>query len=257
MDKNLPTTAGRSVGASITGSTSPVLRWKAERRSTLFIHDFPDCSVDIDLASIPLESRGRAAQRAGGAHPYRRRTESETGIRAVLQTHNPRWDAHHCHHWRCKLKLKSRQLRGHYILRKNAISSEPWEEFGFAALPVVSLRPIYTVVVLCCVRSPAHPEILRRQNILIHKELIARYSMVLSCILLSHNRPLSEVLNPRWKILPEPFQNEFSGMDFWGSITEEEQKRVPERMLSMENAFHSTGFRLPDVILNAASQTGI
>lgn len=49
--------------------------------------------------------------------------------------------------------------------------------------------------------------------------------------LLSHNRPLAEVLNPRWKDIAEPFYREFSGMTF-ETIALEELTAVPNRMIA-------------------------
>jgi len=48
--------------------------------------------------------------------------------------------------------------------------------------------------------------------------------------LLSHKRPLSEVLSPRWKDITAPFQNEFSGMTF-EDVSLEALREVPESML--------------------------
>ena len=56
----------------------------------LFIHDFPRLSVDIDLAWIPLESREVALPNVREALTrIAAELEAQTGIRAVLQTHNP------------------------------------------------------------------------------------------------------------------------------------------------------------------------
>ncbi|MCA6222074.1 hypothetical protein KZ793_16470 [Photorhabdus sp. UCH-936] len=49
--------------------------------------------------------------------------------------------------------------------------------------------------------------------------------------LLSHPRPLSEVLNPRWKDISELYVNEFSGMTF-NSVLLEDLNSVSELMIS-------------------------
>lgn len=74
--------------------------------------------------------------------------------------------------------------------------------------------------------------------------------------LLSHNRPLAEVLNPRWKDIAEPFYREFSGMTF-ETIATEELTAVPNRMI----AALKSCFTQQDVDfychLNEANQTGV
>ncbi len=105
------------------------------------------------------------------------------------------------------------------------------EEFGFAALPVVSLPDLYGGKLRAAL-DRQHPRDFYDVKMLLDTQGIDR-SIFNGFIayLLSHNRPLSEVLNPRWKDITEPFQNEFSGMTF-EEVSLEELKEVPKRMLS-------------------------
>ncbi len=48
--------------------------------------------------------------------------------------------------------------------------------------------------------------------------------------LLSHSRPLAEVMNPRWKDISAIYNQEFSGMTF-DDVSLEELIAVPEQML--------------------------
>ncbi len=105
------------------------------------------------------------------------------------------------------------------------------EEFGFAALPVVSLPDLYGGK-LCAALDRQHPRDFYDVKMLLDTQGIdCSIFNGFIVYLLSHNRPLSEVLNPRWKDITEPFQNEFSGMTF-EEVSLEELKEVPERMLS-------------------------
>ncbi|HBA6524171.1 TPA: nucleotidyl transferase AbiEii/AbiGii toxin family protein [Escherichia coli] len=200
----------------------------------LFIHDFPRLSVDIDLAWIPLESREVALPNVREALTrIAAELKAQTGIRAVLQTHNPDEMRIIVTTDDAQIKIEvSPVARGTlYPPQERDIVGAVEEEFGFAALPVVSLPDLYGGK-LCAALDRQHPRDFYDVKMLLDTQEIDR-SIFNGFIvyLLSHNRPLSEVLNPRWKDITEPFQNEFSGMTF-EEVSLEELKEVPERMLS-------------------------
>ncbi|END1512324.1 nucleotidyl transferase AbiEii/AbiGii toxin family protein [Escherichia coli] len=200
----------------------------------LFIHDFPRLSVDIDLAWIPLESREVALPNVREALTrIAAELEAQTGIRAVLQTHNPDEMRIIVTTDDAQIKIEASPVaRGTlYPPQERDIVGAVEEEFGFAALPVVSLPDLYGGK-LCAALDRQHPRDFYDVKMLLDTQGIDR-SIFNGFIvyLLSHNRPLSEVLNPRWKDITEPFQNEFSGMTF-EEVSLEELKEVPERMLS-------------------------
>ncbi|SQL91082.1 nucleotidyl transferase AbiEii/AbiGii toxin family protein [Escherichia coli] len=200
----------------------------------LFIHDFPRLSVDIDLAWIPLESREVALPNVREALTrIAAELEAQTGIRAVLQNHNPDEMRIIVTTDDAQIKIEvSPVARGTlYPPQERDIVGAVEEEFGFAALPVVSLPDLYGGK-LCAALDRQHPRDFYDVKMLLDTQGIDR-SIFNGFIvyLLSHNRPLSEVLNPRWKDITEPFQNEFSGMTF-EEVSLEELKEVPERMLS-------------------------
>lgn len=200
----------------------------------LFIHDFPRLSVDIDLAWIPLESREVALPNVREALTrIAAELEAQTGIRAVLQPHNPDEMRIIVTTDDAQIKIEvSPVARGTlYPPQERDIVGAVEEEFGFAALPVVSLPDLYGGK-LCAALDRQHPRDFYDVKMLLDTQGIDR-SIFNGFIvyLLSHNRPLSEVLNPRWKDITEPFQNEFSGMTF-EEVSLEELKEVPERMLS-------------------------
>lgn len=112
----------------------------------LFIHDFPRLSVDIDLAWIPLESREVALPNVREALTrIAAELEAQTGIRAVLQTHNPDEMRIIVTTDDAQIKIEvSPVARGTlYPPQERDIVGVVEEEFGFAALPVVSLPDLY------------------------------------------------------------------------------------------------------------------
>lgn len=86
--------------------------------------------------------------------------------------------------------------------------------FGYASLPVVSLPDLYGGK-LCAALDRQHPRDFYDVKLLLDaQELDRPIFNGFIVYLLSHNRPLAEVLNPRWKDIAEPFYREFSGMTF-------------------------------------------
>ncbi len=86
--------------------------------------------------------------------------------------------------------------------------------FGYASLPVVSLPDLYGGK-LCAALDRQHPRDFYDVKLLLDaQELDRPIFNGFIAYLLSHNRPLAEVLNPRWKDIAEPFYREFSGMTF-------------------------------------------
>jgi len=102
--------------------------------------------------------------------------------------------------------------------------------FGYASLPVVSLPDLYGGK-LCAALDRQHPRDFYDVKLLLDaQELDRPIFNGFIAYLLSHNRPLAEVLNPRWKDIAEPFYREFSGMTF-ETIALEELTAVPYRMI--------------------------
>ena len=87
-------------------------------------------------------------------------------------------------------------------------------EFGFALLHVVSLPDLYDGK-LCAALDRQHPRDLFDVKYLIETQGIERNIFDgFITYLLSHNRPISELLNPKWKDITDIYHNEFLGMTF-------------------------------------------
>ncbi|MGD2620511.1 nucleotidyl transferase AbiEii/AbiGii toxin family protein, partial [Escherichia coli] len=116
-------------------------------------------SVDIDLAWIPLESREVALPNVREALTrIAAELEAQTGIRAVLQTHNPDEMRIIVTTDDAQIKIEvSPVARGTlYPPQERDIVGAVEEEFGFAALPVVSLPDLYGGK-LCAALDRQHP----------------------------------------------------------------------------------------------------
>ncbi|HBR8219433.1 TPA: nucleotidyl transferase AbiEii/AbiGii toxin family protein [Klebsiella pneumoniae subsp. pneumoniae] len=200
----------------------------------LFIRDFPRLSVDIDLAWVPLESRAIALPHIRDALArIAANLQQQAGMSAVLQ-------ANRSDEMRVIVTTDSAQIkievspvaRGTlYPPQEREVVGAVEDVFGYASLPVVSLPDLYGGK-LCAALDRQHPRDFYDVKLLLDaQELDRPIFNGFIVYLLSHNRPLAEVLNPRWKDIAEPFYREFSGMTF-ETIALEELTAVPNRMIA-------------------------
>lgn len=200
----------------------------------LFVRDFPRLSVDIDLAYIPLESRDVALPNVRAA--LRRIAEilqQQTGISAVLQTNNPDEMRIVVSSQEAQIKIEvSPVARGTlYHPEERDVVEAVEDEFGFATIQVVSLADLYGGK-LCAALDRQHPRDFYDVKMLLETQGIDRLIFNgFITYLLGHPRPLSEVLNPRWKDISELYANEFSGMTF-DAASLEELNAIPHLMVT-------------------------
>jgi predicted nucleotidyltransferase component of viral defense system len=199
----------------------------------LFVRDFPRLSVDIDLAYLPLEPRAEALKNVRSA--LQRIVDSlnqEHGIVSAVQDNRQDEMRIIVNTSEAQIKVEvSPVARGtlHPPVMMDIIESVE-DEFGFASIQVVSLPDLYGSK-LCAALDRQHPRDLFDVKILLETEGINReiFNGFIT-YLLSHNRPLSEVLNPRWKDLSETFEKEFKGMTF-ATITFDELNQTTHQMI--------------------------
>ena len=200
----------------------------------LFVRNFPRLSVDIDLAYIPLENRDEALPHVREAlSRIASILETQSGLNAVLQTNNSDEMRIFVSSEDAQIKVEvSPVARGTlYPPDERDIVETVEDEFGFAAIQVVSLPDLYGGKI-CAALDRQHPRDFYDVKMLLESQGIDR-SIFNGFItyLLSHPRPLAEVLDPRWKDISQLFRNEFYGMTF-NEVALEELTVIPERMLS-------------------------
>ncbi len=183
----------------------------------LFYRDLPRLSVDIDLAYLGREPRTEALhtiravldeiaetieKRMSGVVVQKSYENKEDALRLVVQ----RADVN------VKIEL-SPVLRGiAFQVQQKAICPRAEDEFGFVEVPVLSMGDLYGGKI-CAALDRQHPRdffdiwlLLKNEGI---TEEIRKGTLV---YLLSHRKPLSDLLNPKLKELKRVFQNEFEGM---------------------------------------------
>lgn len=200
----------------------------------LFVRDFPRLSVDIDLAYIPLESRDTALSNVRAALARIAEVlQQQAGISAVLQMNNPEEMRIVVSSQEAQIKIEvSPVARGAlYPPEERDVVEAVEDEFGFASIQVVSLADLYGGK-LCAALDRQHPRDFYDVKTLLETQCIDRQIFNgFITYLLGHPRPLSEVLNPRWKDISGLYANEFNGMTF-NAVSLEELNAIPELMVT-------------------------
>jgi predicted nucleotidyltransferase component of viral defense system len=182
----------------------------------LFVRDLPRLSVDIDLVYLPLESRDetldnvkaaldRIAARINQSLPNIQIQKAFThsdALRMVVSQHNVR----------VKIEL-SPVLRGSVFPPKN-LSVRPIveETFGYAELPVLTVPDLYAGKI-CATLDRQHPRDLFDIKLLLENEGISNdLRQTFLVYLISHNRPMAELLGAPRKDIQAIYESEFQRM---------------------------------------------
>ncbi|WP_455231065.1 nucleotidyl transferase AbiEii/AbiGii toxin family protein [Geopseudomonas aromaticivorans] len=182
----------------------------------LFVRNLPRLSVDIDLAYLPNSPRDQALNEVRAAleriaASVERRLPA---VKATVQANRP-------DELRILVRTAAAQIKVEVspVLRGTVHPPQPSdvvdqveEEFGFASIPVVSLPDLYGGK-LCAALDRQHPRDLFDVMLMLREEGLTREIFEGFLVyLISHGRPLADLLEPRWKPLEQIFQAEFAGM---------------------------------------------
>ena len=184
----------------------------------LFLRDMPRLSVDIDLTYVPVADRESSLQEIDaamkriaaaiehgvpGARVNASAPKGEKGITKLIV----RADG-------VQIKIEvTPVLRGCvYEPAVKSVSARVEEEFGFAEMPVVSFADLYAGKIVAAL-DRQHPRDLFDVRDLFAKEGIAdKVRKAFVVYLLSHDRPMAEVLAPQRLDISAEYQRGFEGM---------------------------------------------
>ncbi|SDU31219.1 nucleotidyl transferase AbiEii/AbiGii toxin family protein [Geopseudomonas guangdongensis] len=182
----------------------------------LFVRSLPRLSVDIDLAYLPNLPRDQALKEVRAALE-RIAASVERGLPAVKAT----VQANRPDELRILVRTAAAQIKVEVspVLRGTVHPPQPLdvvdeveEAFGFASIPVVSLPDLYGGK-LCAALDRQHPRDLFDVMLMLREEGLTREIFEGFLVyLISHGRPIADLLEPRWKPLEQIFQAEFAGM---------------------------------------------
>jgi predicted nucleotidyltransferase component of viral defense system len=204
-------------------STSTVFGLKGGTAINLFVQDLPRLSVDLDLVYLPIQDRETSLQ--GIHHDLERMNHAlqKRGFR--VQSVALRGTEYGCKlivsqaqklENRVKLEV-SPVLRG-TVFETTLREAQPQviQHFGYAQVPVVSLPDLYAGKIMAAL-DRQHPRDLFDISKIFEQDLLSPvfFPMLMQALmvyLISHDRPISEVLQPKFKDISNEYQNHFVGM---------------------------------------------
>ena len=186
----------------------------------LFDRDFPRLSVDIDLTYLPFDDRAVALANIGAAlGKLKNKIEAAIpGATATLVTQGDGSEAKlHCQFQGAQIKVEvNTTMRGHlFAPRLLACADKVQDEFEvFIEMAVASKGDLYGGKI-CAALDRQHPRDLFDVHHLLNGEgLTDEIKQGFIAGLLSHSRPIHEVLFPTMRDQQRTFDTQFSGMAF-------------------------------------------
>ena len=195
----------------------PCFALKGGTAINLFVRDLPRLSVDIDLVYLPTHDRAQALEAIKSAlKRIAQRIQSVFPSVHITETFLDKSDALRLiiAHKGVQIKIElSPVLRGTVyepVIRSVTASVE--DQFGFAEIAVVSLADLYAGK-LCAALDRQHPRDLYDVKLLLENEGVTEeIRKAFLVYLISHPRPISEILNPTLKELQPVYDGEFVAM---------------------------------------------
>lgn len=186
----------------------------------LFERNLPRLSVDIDLTYVPFDERAIALGNIEAALG-RIKTKIEKSFEGVTVTKVQQGDGTeaklHCQYQRTHIKIEVNTImRGHICPpRMMACTDKVQEQFeAFAEIAVVSKGELYGGKI-CAALDRQHPrDLFDVKHLLDDEGLTHDIKQGMIAGLLSHPRPISEVLFPTFKDQRAIFDAQFAGMAF-------------------------------------------
>ncbi|WP_396587570.1 nucleotidyl transferase AbiEii/AbiGii toxin family protein [Bermanella sp. R86510] len=183
----------------------------------LFVREFPRLSVDIDLVYLPMKNRDAALQEiCNGLDAISIDLKAAFKDIELTEAYKSKHDALRLivarHGVQIKVEL-SPVLRGTvYEPKLMEVCAAVEDEFGYVEVPVVALADLYAGKI-CAALDRQHPRDLFDVKWLLENEgLTDEIRKALLVYLLSHNRPMAELLRPQFKDISAIYAGEFANM---------------------------------------------
>jgi predicted nucleotidyltransferase component of viral defense system len=209
----------------------PCFALKGGTAINLFVRDLPRLSVDIDLVFLPTAEREQALKQITEAlSRIALRIKEVLRNARVMEQFREKSDALRLiiSHQDVQVKIElSPVLRGTVFKpRTLGVCDKVEERFGYAEIAVVDLADLYAGKI-CAALDRQHPRDLFDIKVLLEKEgLTHTIRQALVIYLISHSRPVVELLNPVRKDIRSLYEGEFTNMvDELPAVAELEQSR--------------------------------
>lgn len=184
----------------------------------LFVRDMPRLSVDIDLTYVPVEPREASLKGIDAAMRRIGATISKNlkGARVAPRILNPENIAAkldvELDGARIKIEVTPVSRGCVYAPVTMSVSAQVEENFGFAETQVVSFPDLYAGKIVAALDRQHPRDLFDVRQLLATEGLSDELRAAFIVYMLSHNRPMSEVLAPRLKDLALEFDRGFVGM---------------------------------------------
>lgn len=178
----------------------------------LFYRDLPRLSVDIDLTYLPNHDRNESL--AGIRDGLTALAQDLRNFGAKVKLQDGESSKVFVRHMGTEIKIEtSPVLRGtvHGVSRQRVLPKVE-EHFGFAEMQVLDFKDIYAGKI-CAALDRQHPrDLFDVRQLLENEGLDADLKNTFLVYLLSHGRPMAEVLSPNLLDITDIFLREFDGM---------------------------------------------
>jgi len=184
----------------------------------LFVRNMPRFSVDIDLTYLPLADRKtslaeidaamtRIAEHIQKGIPGVRVTSSKLKEEGIISKHFVELDG-----VRIKIEVTP-VLRGCvYEPEKRSVAEAVEAAFGFAEIQVVSFADLYAGKLVAAFDRQHPRDLFDVLDLLANKGISDELRKAFVVYILSHNRPMAEVLAPTLQDITQEFARGFEGM---------------------------------------------
>jgi len=184
----------------------------------LFLRDVPRLSVDIDLTYLPVKDRAASLAEIDAA--MKRIEERITGKLRGAQVTSVKLKAenivtkHFVEEDGVQIKIEvTPVLRGCvYEPAKRATSPKAEDQFGFAEIQVVSFADLYAGKLVAALDRQHPRDLFDVRDLLANEGITDELRRAFVVYILSHNRPMSEVLAPARLDVSQEFERGFDGM---------------------------------------------
>ncbi len=198
----------------------PCFALKGGTAINLFVRNMPRLSVDIDLSYLPVEDRDTSLQNIDTALNNVESNIQKAIPGSIINKSNLTGTSY------CIRLLISRRnvmikvevtpvLRGSvHPPQEKELSVNAEKEFGYARMQLLSFEDLYAGK-LCATLDRQHPRDLFDIHYLLNNEGVTEsIKNTFLVYLISHNRPISELLAPRPQDISALYESEFKGMTY-------------------------------------------
>jgi predicted nucleotidyltransferase component of viral defense system len=184
----------------------------------LFYRDMPRLSVDIDLAYLPVQSRQeslatietalrRIAESAQSGSPVEDITEGTPNKEGAMTKLFARGNG-------VQIEIEvTPVMRGCvFAPERRTISPTVEETFGFAEMQVVSFADLYGGKIVAALDRQHPRDLFDMRDLLANEGIDNDLRRAFIFYLISHNRPMHEVISARRKDISREYERAFAGM---------------------------------------------